>query len=144
MRRKFRTPKVSTVIGKDTAIVGDLRFSGGLHLDGKVEGNVTGEKEGDSLLTLSESGVITGNVRVNSLVLNGTIIGDVYASERVELASAARVTGAVYYRLLEMSMGAEVNGKLIHADESEPRMLGFDNKEQDAAEKVVDMGEMPQ
>ena len=43
------------------------------------------------------------------------MVGDVYANERVELANA-RVSGTVYYRLLEMAMGAEVNGKLVHSE----------------------------
>ena len=50
-------------------------------------------------------------------------------SERVELATNARVSGTVYYRLLEMAMGAEVNGQLVHSEEEEPRMLGHDGGE---------------
>lgn len=67
------------------------------------------------------------------LILNGTVVGDVYASERVELASQARVTGTVHYRLLEMAMGAEVNGQLVHVSENVPRRLGYDG-EQDEGE----------
>lgn len=125
-RKRFKAPKVSTVIGRETSITGDLLFSGGLHLDGKVVGNVNGEDASASTITVSEYGVIEGDVRVDCLILNGTVIGDVYANERVELAAAAKVTGTVYYRLLEMAMGAEVNGKLVHSEEQEPRMLGFD------------------
>lgn len=125
-RRRFKAPKVSTVIGQGTTISGDLVFDGGLHLDGKIVGNVSGAEDSSSTITVSEHGVIEGDVRVDCLILNGSIIGDVYANERVELASAARVTGTVYYRLLEMAMGAEVNGKLVHSEEQEPRMLGYD------------------
>ncbi|RMG35182.1 MAG: polymer-forming cytoskeletal protein [Gammaproteobacteria bacterium] len=128
-RKRFKTPKVSTVIGKETEITGDIAFSGGLHLDGKVVGNVTGVEEGGSSLTVSEQGAIEGDVRVDVLILNGTVIGDVYASERVELASQARVTGTVYYHLLEMAMGAEVNGQLVHTEEKETRMLGYDGED---------------
>jgi len=131
-RRRFKAPKVSTVVGKGTEITGDVRFTGGLHLDGKVVGNVDGEPDSASTITVSEQGVIEGDVRVDSLVLNGTVIGDVYANERVELAAQARVTGTVYYRLLEMAMGAEVNGQLVHTEEQEPRMLAYDG---DAPEK---------
>lgn len=137
-RKRFRAPKVSTVVGAGTEITGDLLFSGGLHLDGKVTGNVNGASESAATITVSEQGVIEGDVRVDTLILNGTVIGDVYANERVELASRARVTGTVYYRLLEMAMGAEVNGQLVHSEEQEPRMLGYDGndkpKEQPEAE----------
>jgi len=115
--RKFKPPKVSTVIGQDTRLSGDLQFSGGLHLDGSVIGNVAAEEGAKATLVVSEQGRIEGDVRVDNLILNGTIVGDVYASERVELASKARVVGTVHYRLLEMAMGAEVNGQLVHTDE---------------------------
>ncbi len=116
--RKFKPPKVSTVIGQGTKVVGDLNFSGGLHLDGGIQGNVSADPESHATLTVSELGRIEGDVRVDNLILNGTVVGDVYANERVELASKARVTGTVHYRLLEMAMGAEVNGQLVHCDEA--------------------------
>ena len=132
-KKRFKAPKVSTVVGHGTEITGDISFNGGLHLDGKIVGNVSGSEGETSTVTVSEQGVIEGDVRVDSLILNGTIIGDVYANERVELASEARVTGTVYYRLLEMAMGAEVNGQLVHSEEEEPRMLGYDGQQASAA-----------
>lgn len=124
--RRFKPPKVTTVIGQGTVINGDVLFRGGLHLDGSVKGNVSGEEDSNSTLTVSEQGTVEGDVRVDNLILNGSVVGDVYANERVELAPAARVTGTVYYRLLEMAMGAEVNGQLVHSEDLEPRMLGYD------------------
>lgn len=122
--RKFKPPKVSTVIGQGTRLVGDLHFTGGLHLDGTVQGNVTADSGTHATLTVSELGRVEGDVRVDNLILNGTVVGDVYATERVELASKANVTGTVHYRLLEMAMGAEVNGQLVHCDElDEPTRL---------------------
>lgn len=117
--KRFKAPKVSTVVGQGTAITGDVAFSGGLHLDGAIKGNVSGQSDTQSTLTVSEQGVIEGDVRVDNLILNGTVIGDVYAGERAELATNARVSGTVYYRLLEMAMGAEVNGKLVHREEQQ-------------------------
>ena len=130
--KRFKAPKVSTVIGQGTAIKGDVEFAGGLHLDGLIKGSVTGERDTQSTLTVSEQGSVEGDVRVDSLILNGTVVGDVYASERAELATNARVTGTVYYRLLEMAMGAEVNGQLVHNEEEEPRMLKYDGAERTA------------
>lgn len=132
--KRFKPPKVSTVVGQGTAITGDVVFAGGLHLDGTVKGRVNGEPDTHSTLTVSEQGTIEGDVRVDNLILNGKVIGDVYASERVELATNARVTGTVYYRLLEMAMGAEVNGKLVHSEEQEPRMLSHDGAEKPPVE----------
>lgn len=130
--RRFKAPKVATVIGQGTVITGNVEFSGGLHLDGNVKGNVSGDVDSHSTLTVSEQGAVEGDVRVENLILNGTVVGDVYANERAELAANARVSGTLYYRLLEMAMGAEVNGKLVHTDENEPRMLGYEGLQEAA------------
>lgn len=136
-KKRFKAPKVSTVIGKDTHISGDMQFQGGLHLDGRIDGNVNGVEGGSSSITVSEQGRIEGDVRVDVLVLNGTVVGDVYASERVELAQQARVTGTVYYQLLEMAMGAEVNGQLVHGEAVEPSSSKCeDAKDEDTKEAV--------
>lgn len=95
-------------------------------MDGTIKGNVIAEEDSSSVLTLSETGTIEGEVRVTNVVLNGTVIGDVHARQHIELAPHARITGNVYYHLIEMAMGAEVNGNLVHvAEELEaPLQLG--------------------
>ena len=113
-KRKLRTTKIDSLIGRQTETLGDLRFSGGLHIDGTVKGNVYADDDSGAVLTLSEYGTIEGEVRVPNVVLNGTVIGDVHARDHIELASNARITGNVYYSLIEMAMGAEVNGSLVH------------------------------
>ena len=111
---KKRPPtKVDSVIGHQTQIVGDITFAGGLHIDGTVRGNVAARTDEKATLTLSERGSIEGEVNVPYVVLNGVVKGDVRANDRVELASNARVEGDVHYRMIEMAMGAEVNGKLV-------------------------------
>lgn len=114
--KKRKTAKIDSLIGQNTEMQGDVVFSGGLHVDGRVKGNVMA-KDKESLLTISDQGVIEGEVRVANIVLNGQVIGDVYAEERIELATQARVVGNVYYSLIEMAIGAEVNGKLVHRGE---------------------------
>src|SRR3990172_11141445 len=109
-----RTASIGTLIGPDTTIQGDIRFSGGLHVEGVIRGNVYAENDGRSLLSLNEHGRIEGEVNVPYVVINGTVIGDVHGGEHVELSTKARVTGNVYYYLIEMAIGAEVNGKLVH------------------------------
>ena len=111
-----RNSQIDSLIGSGTELHGDVHFKDGLHIDGVVRGNVIAEGE-DSMLTMSADGRIEGEVRVHNLVLNGEVVGDVYASEHIELAPDARVTGNVYYNLIEMAMGAEVNGNLVHKAE---------------------------
>ncbi|WP_154654911.1 bactofilin family protein [Solimonas variicoloris] len=105
---------VDTLIGRQTEILGDIRFSGGLHIDGKVKGKVLASGDKASALSVSESGAIEGDVRVPNIMLNGSVSGDVYASEKITLAAKARVTGNVYYKIIEMEGGAQVNGQLVH------------------------------
>ena len=136
-RKRFKAPKITTVIGSNTVIEGDLLFSGGLHIDGTVHGNVVAEQDEVSAVILSEKGTVEGDVRVPNIVLNGKVVGDVHASRHVELAANARVSGTLYYKLLEMAMGAEVNGQLVYTEEVEPRRLGFDGATE-AAEAVAD------
>ena len=111
-----RNSQIDTLVGSGTELRGDVHFKDGLHIDGVVKGNVVATGD-TSMLTMSEDGRIEGEVRVHNLVLNGTVEGDVYASEHIELAPAARVNGNVYYNLIEMAMGAEVNGNLVHKAE---------------------------
>ena len=119
-RNKKRKPtSVDSLIGQNSQIIGDFRFSGGLHIDGTVKGNVLGDEDEHAMLTLSDRGTIEGEVKVPFIILNGVVKGDVHAREHVELASNARVEGNVYYRLIEMAMGAEVNGKLLRIPEVE-------------------------
>ena len=119
-KKRFRSPKISSVVGSGTEIEGSVLFTGGLHVNGVIKGDVISDiQDEQATLTLSENGKVEGNVKVANVMLNGTVIGDVVATRRVELAPKARITGTLTYALLEMSMGAEVNGKLIHAEELE-------------------------
>ncbi|MCH8177017.1 MAG: polymer-forming cytoskeletal protein [Proteobacteria bacterium] len=113
-KKAFSSARIDTLVGQGTVINGDLIFSGGLHVDGKINGNVIAEEGSSAILILSEYGRIEGEVKVPNMVLNGEIVGDVYGSTRVELAPRSRIKGSVYYNLLEMAIGAEVNGGLVH------------------------------
>lgn len=128
-KKKRKVTQVDSLIGQHSVITGDVGFTGGLHIDGKVTGNVISEDMDTSVLTLSDRGRIEGEVKVPYITLNGTVIGNVYAHQHIELAANARVEGNVYYNLLEMTMGAEVNGQLVHqltSTNDSPLVLGHD------------------
>lgn len=123
---KQRTTRIDTLIGQHTQVTGDVRFAGGLHVDGTIKGNVIAENDDRAMLSLSEQGTIEGEVNVPYVILNGVVLGDVHGREHVELSSKARITGNVYYHLIEMAIGAEVNGKLVHSPvtDDSPLALG--------------------
>jgi cytoskeletal protein CcmA (bactofilin family) len=127
--KKFKdkkTTRIDTLIGQNTELQGELKFSGGVHIDGKIKGKVIGENDGRSLLSQSEHGEIEGEVSSPYIVINGIVNGDVHASRHVELLSNAKIKGNVYYNLVELSVGAEVNGKLVHTPAKPEEEVGLE------------------
>ena len=121
-RNSNRVAAISTLIAENTTIRGDVQFSGGLHLEGTIEGSI-GAEGPDAVLTLSRKGRVNGEVRVSNMVIDGTVVGDVFVTERIELAANARIDGNVHYKLLEMTAGAQVNGKMLHQEETPRRLV---------------------
>lgn len=111
--KKARPGPIETLIGSGTLVRGDVIFEGGMHLDGRVAGDVSATSE-DAVLTVGEKGVIEGSVSLGQLVLEGTITGDVNVSDRARLGATAHIEGNLRYNVLEMASGARVNGRLIH------------------------------
>lgn len=110
---------ITTLIGPETVIHGDVAFGGGLHIDGKIEGSLHANDSSSAVLTISDKGVVNGEIQAPHVIVNGVVKGDITASERLELAGKARIEGNVYYKLLEMAAGAQINGKVVH--QAEPR-----------------------
>ncbi len=108
----------TTLVSKNTEIVGDINFSGNLMVEGKVSGNVYVSSGADAHARVLEKGVVEGEIRVPTIVINGTVNGDVYSDKHVELASKAIVNGNVHYSLIEMVKGAQVNGNLVYQSHS--------------------------
>ncbi len=119
-KNRQKKAAIDTLIGAGTTLVGDVAFRGGLHVDGEVRGNVVGQNDGTTLFSISPDGRIEGSVDASEVIVNGAVDGDVIARDRVELGPTARVTGNVMYGLIQMAIGAEVNGKLIHQPTAKP------------------------
>ncbi len=105
--------KIDTLIGKTAHLRGDFEFSGGLHLDGRISGDVRADPSSDSTLSVSEDGCIEGAVSVANVILDGTVKGPIHARGRVVLGPRARVHGDVHYGVIEMTVGAEISGRLV-------------------------------
>lgn len=103
--------KDHSYVARNTEVVGNIHFTGGLHVEGRVTGNILSE-EG----SLHVHGEVIGEIRVPHVVINGLINGNIYAGEHIELAAKAQINGNVYYKTMEMMLGAQVNGSLLHSD----------------------------
>lgn len=103
-----------TLISKGTRVVGEVHFTGELNVQGKVIGNIIAD--GDAELEISQTGYVEGQIQVPKVIIRGLIHGDIRCSKHIELAATAVINGNVYYHLLEMVKGAQVNGGLIHID----------------------------
>lgn len=127
-RKKKQSPRAKagaadTLISNETRITGNINFTGVLYVDGYVKGDINAEELENSLLTIGQNGVVEGEINVPHIMIFGRVKGDVHALEHVELMSDARIEGNVYYKLIEMAMGAEVNGQMVHKEEKQ-KLLG--------------------
>jgi cytoskeletal protein CcmA (bactofilin family) len=118
--------RIDCLIGAGTSIEGNIRFSGGLRVDGSVRGNIIADKGKSGTLVVSEQAEVEGEIHVPHVVISGAVTGPVHSAEYVELQATANVTGDVYYNTLEMQLGAVVQGRLMHESGA-------------AAEKVVQL-----
>lgn len=117
--------RIDSLIGAGTRIEGDVHFSGGLRVDGEVEGNVIANPGKPSTLVLSEHGSVDGEIKVTHLVVNGLVTGPVFAFEYLELQSKAKLIGDVHYKTLEIQLGAIIEGKLIHLAEVSDKVVAL-------------------
>ena len=124
--RDKQQARIDTLIGKASRVHGDMEFAGGLHLDGTIEGNLRADPVEGSSLSVSETGSIDGNVEAGSVMLNGSVRGDIVAHGRVVLGATARVQGNVYYGVIEMTLGAQIIGKVTRISENSAEPVDSD------------------
>ncbi len=113
-KKRVKSAQIDTLIGQNTVVTGDIHFSNGLHIEGTLNGNLIAEDHDKAVLIISEKGVVNGDVNASAVIINGKVKGNVSSSTTLEMAQHAKVTGNVHYNLLEMEVGAEVNGSLNH------------------------------
>ena len=115
-RKPGAQKRIDSLIGAGTVVRGDVIFSGGLRVDGTIEGNVATADTEAGTLVVSEQARVEGRISVSHVVVNGTVNGGIAAREYLELQRKARVDGDVTYRTLEMQLGAVVAGRLHHSE----------------------------
>lgn len=105
---------IDTLIGAVVELKGDIVFSGGLRIDGKVKGNITAKDATSSLLILGEHAEVHGNINVPHMIINGKIMGNVQCEARIELQAQGEIIGDVHYGTIAIAHGAAINGMLVH------------------------------
>lgn len=128
-RRKNQTvdqyPGKTTIIARDAELRGDLRFTGAVQVDGRVIGNMD---TSEGLVSITRDGYVEGIIKAPKVRIDGTLVGDAYACEHLELDAQARVDGNLHYRFMEMVTGAQINGQLQYLGDDQ---LVLDNTPED-------------
>src|SRR5437764_14204361 len=101
------TPNSKNVLSSDVEIKGNLKFSGELTMEGKLEGEINS----DGVLQLGETGAVNGNLNVNSVIVRGKINGNVVAKDKIEIKSKAEVFGDIRAAKLVIEEGVTFVGK---------------------------------
>jgi len=109
---KKAQPPIKSLIAQGSRIEGNLKFTDGLRIDGEVMGDIRASTESPSILVISESATVQGEIHADHVIINGTVRGPVHTAELLELQPKARIEGDVYYRALEMHQGAVIAGQL--------------------------------
>ena len=131
MFSKKKQPPIKSLIAADSQIDGNIRFADGLRIDGAIVGDVCGKPDQASILVISESAAVTGEVRADHIIINGAVNGPVHARILLELQPKARIQGDVHYAALEMHQGAVIAGQLrpiIDAEEKPTLKLAANNE----------------
>ena len=103
----------TTLIAAGTRVTGDISFSGNLEIEGEVIGNVSAKSD-QSKVRVLQSGSVSGDITVATVIINGHVKGDIQASQLVELAAKAVVEGNLNYNLIGIEKGAEVVGSFVY------------------------------
>ena len=113
---KGKSEQAITLIAPGTKVEGDVHFDNQLFVKGEVRGKVVADKP-EAKLIVSPEGLVAGEIKAPTVVVNGRVEGDVHATVRLELATGAQVKGDLFYALIEMQLGAQVQGRLVHTEE---------------------------
>ncbi len=120
---KKAQPPIKSLIAQGSRIEGSIRFTEGLRIDGEIVGDTRASSEQPSILVISESAVVHGEIHADHVIINGTVRGPVHARELLELQPKARIEGDVHYKALEMHQGAMITGLLMPIDGDEKPLL---------------------
>jgi cytoskeletal protein CcmA (bactofilin family) len=109
---KRKQPPIRSLIAPGSDILGNIKFTDGLRIDGSVHGDIHANTDSPSLLVVSETAIVQGEIHADHVIINGRVNGPVFASELLELQPKANILGDIHYKALEMHQGAVISGQL--------------------------------
>ena len=133
-KKEGRSESGTTLVAASCELVGDVHFSDELLVNGIVKGNIYAQAGSKAVVRISEKGRVEGEIRVPRIIVNGEVLGDVWADKHIELAAKAEVKGNVYYHLIEMVQGSRIDGQLVHLQDGKQEVA--ESKPAKAAEKA--------
>jgi cytoskeletal protein CcmA (bactofilin family) len=95
------------VLGSDVEIKGNIKFTGELTLDGKLDGEV----HTDGVLNLGDSAVVNGNINAQTVVVRGKVNGNINAKDKIEIKAKAELFGDIRAAKLAIEEGVTFVGK---------------------------------
>ncbi|MGQ0612827.1 MAG: bactofilin family protein [Planctomycetaceae bacterium] len=119
MIEKSGTPsgEATTIIGADAAFKGELTFEKGVRVDGRLEGKIVSKGQ----LTISQGGKLQAEVQALGIVVEGEVVGNLHASDRIELRKTAQLRGDLRATKLLVAEGASFVGQChVGPDASSP------------------------
>jgi len=99
--------RISTTLGRETEFNGIMRFRDSL----KIDGSFSGEIISSGFLYIEQGASITANIRVGSVVVGGTVRGNIEATEKLEMLSSGKVYGNIRTAKLKIADGVVFEGK---------------------------------
>ena len=110
-----RISKIDTIIGSSTNLKGNLLPEGTIRIDGHLQGDISGA---DGVI-VGKEGAIEGNITAKTVIIGGKVIGNVSASENLEISSSAEVKGDLKYSRISIEDGAIFEGTCRKIDGKE-------------------------
>ena len=123
--------RISSVIGADMVVDGNIRAKDAV----RVEGSVTGDVETEGSLIVSATGKVKGNVKGSSIIIGGTLEGDQTSGGRTEVASTGKVIGNIRTKSLVVDENAVFQGQCIMNSEVMVPLLETSAQEEDSKEQ---------
>ena len=114
--------KTPSIISDGSFIIGVIKSTAPVIVLGKVEGDC----EIEDILSIRESGEWLGSIRAQSVIVNGTVTGNISTKTKLEVGHTGKIRGNVKVGTLAIATGGEIDGHVIMTDKEEP--VYFDEK----------------